>query len=63
MGSSRTIYRTVLQLGTAGTFLKSFYHKVASSSLSWLVKHFWLLSKENLMVMHCDLWPKEFKIE
>ena len=42
------------------------YHKVASRSTSRLVPHpriFRLFMKGNLMLMYCDLWPKEFKIE
>ena len=44
--------------------LESGHHKVASRGMSWLVatKRFSdCLWKGNLMLMYCDLWPKEFK--
>ena len=44
------------------------YRKVASSRLSWLVAHpsifrLFMKGKFDAYVLHCDLWPKEFKIE
>ena len=39
------------------------YCKGGSSRLSRLVAYLSIFRGGNLMLMYCDLWPKEFKIE
>ena len=60
---SKNLYQSPCNLKKVRQIL---YSKVAGSRLSWLVEHpsisDWLW-RENLMLMYCDLWSKEFKIE
>ena len=59
--SSVNYFARIFAAGGTQEFLSFVYCKVASSSLSQLVAYFWVYSR-NLMLMYCDLWPKEFKI-